>query len=489
MPEKVWFSEARERSWVESKIYRAKDLFYEAGLDECVDKGDYSAIKIHLGEWGRTHVLRPECVAAMSDVIKREGGRPFVTDTTTQPYSHCCSRINAIVELITAAYHGFTPGSMGCPIIIADGFAGEDDVVIQVPNGNILKESYTARGIAEADNMIVTTHGKGHPMTAYGGAIKNLGIGAQSKRGKYNSHLAMWGEPEDHMGWPVVVKENCPGLKGCPVADMCMRVCPVDAITVKEDTVDIDWDKCYMCQTCQWHCIIMATSALKWRDDYWPMNQIAMSDAAMGTLNNWQEPGKEFTKYRDKVGQLCYLIDNDQMCDCVPWADLPVAPDIGTLATKDIVAMDASCVDLVDQSPIGPWSVADEKGIEVGQDRYELIQDYSPRIHIKAMEMLKAGDMEYELVEYEPVLTNENVFKWAIDPARTSGDMMRPYFARQDMIKEVIERFGGFKRVPFDEDWPKRAWKEDYWKPGMEKAKKMVDEVKKVFPLAEVPEK
>jgi len=56
-------------------------------------------------------------------------------------------------------------------------------------------------------------------------------------------------------------------------------------------------------------------------------------------------------------------------------------------------------------------------------------------------------------------------------------------------MKEVIERFGGFKRVPFDEDWPKRAWKEDYWKPGMEKAKKMVDEVKKVFPLAEVPEK
>jgi hypothetical protein len=215
------------------------------------------------------------------------------------------------------------------------------------------------------------------------------------------------------------------------------------------------------------------------------MNQIAMSDAAMGTLNVWQDPGKEFTKYRDKVGSITYLIDNDQMCDCVPWADLPVAPDIGTLATKDFVAIDAASCDLVDQSPIGPWSVADEKGIEPGQDRYELIQDYSPRIHIKAMEMLGAGDMEYELVEYEPVLTNENVFKWAIDPARTSGDMMRPYFARQDMMKEIIERFGGFKRVPFDEDWPQRKWKEDYWLPGMEKAKKMVSEVKKVFPLAE----
>jgi hypothetical protein len=59
LPDKIWFSEARERNWVESKIYRAKDLFYEAGLDETIDKGDYTAIKIHLGEWGRTHVLRP----------------------------------------------------------------------------------------------------------------------------------------------------------------------------------------------------------------------------------------------------------------------------------------------------------------------------------------------------------------------------------------------------------------------------------------------
>jgi hypothetical protein len=46
LPDKIWFSEARERNWVESKIYRAKDLFYEAGLDETIDKGDYTAIKI-----------------------------------------------------------------------------------------------------------------------------------------------------------------------------------------------------------------------------------------------------------------------------------------------------------------------------------------------------------------------------------------------------------------------------------------------------------
>ena len=58
-----------------------------------------------------------------------------------------------------------------------------------------------------------------------------------------------------------------------------------------------------------------------------------------------------------------------------------------------------------------------------------------------------------------------------------------------DRHEEIIERFGGFKRVPFDEDWPQRKWKDDYWLPGMEKAKKMVNEVKKVFPLAEVAEK
>ena len=155
----------------------------------------------------------------------------------------------------------------------------------------------------------------------------------------------------------------------------------------------------------------------------------------------------------------------------------------------DFVAVDACACDLVDQSPIGPWSVAEEKGIKVGQDRYELIQDYSPRVQLKAMEMLGAGEMHYEIVEYEPVLTNENVMKWSIVPEKCSGELLKPIFETHDMIKEVIERFGGFKRVPFTEDWAQRKWIDDYWKPGMERAKAMVDQVKKVFPLAEVPKK
>ncbi len=59
-----------------------------------------------------------------------------------------------------------------------------------MPEGYLLKEAYVAQAIAAADVLITLSHFKGHASGVFGGAIKNLGIGAQSKRGKLNVHMS-----------------------------------------------------------------------------------------------------------------------------------------------------------------------------------------------------------------------------------------------------------------------------------------------------------
>ena len=72
-------------------------------------------------------------------------GKPFVTDTTTLTYHLYNSRFDEINIRKCAYRHGFNPNSLGAPFIVADGFIGHDDIRVDIPNGNILKETYIGR--------------------------------------------------------------------------------------------------------------------------------------------------------------------------------------------------------------------------------------------------------------------------------------------------------------------------------------------------------
>jgi hypothetical protein len=58
---------------------------------------------------------------------------------------------------------------------------------------------------------------------------------------------------------------------------------------------------------------------------------------------------------------LNFVVDVTPNCDCSSASDLPIVPDIGILASRDPVALDQACVDLVHQSPAIPGSVATER--------------------------------------------------------------------------------------------------------------------------------
>ena len=46
-----------------------------------IPEGGSVAVKLHMGELGNTSYLRPVFVRRLVDLVKKRGGKPFITDT------------------------------------------------------------------------------------------------------------------------------------------------------------------------------------------------------------------------------------------------------------------------------------------------------------------------------------------------------------------------------------------------------------------------
>ena len=121
---KVYFTDFRCRP-DEGRADKLKRLVKAAGIDKIDMDGKFVAIKMHFGELGNLSFLRPNYARAIVDVVKQLGGKPFLTDCNTL---YPGSRKNALEHLYCAWENGFTPLTVGCPVIIGDGLKGTDDI-------------------------------------------------------------------------------------------------------------------------------------------------------------------------------------------------------------------------------------------------------------------------------------------------------------------------------------------------------------------------
>ena len=180
---KVYFTTFKT-SFTENIPDKLKRLILTAGIKDIDFTDKYAAIKIHFGELGNLAFLRPNYARAVADVVKELGGKVFLTDCNTL---YVGSRKNALDHLDTAYENGFTPFSTGCHVIIGDGLKGTDEVLVPV-DGEYIKEAKIGRAVMDADVFISLNHFKGHEMTGFGGALKNIGMGCGSRAGKMEMH-------------------------------------------------------------------------------------------------------------------------------------------------------------------------------------------------------------------------------------------------------------------------------------------------------------
>ena len=147
---KVYFCDMRAKPGM-SLLDKLKKLMNAAGIGEIDMEKKFVAIKIHFGEPGNLSYLRPNFAKAVAEVVKARGGMPFLTDCNTL---YVGRRKNALDHLEAAWENGFTPLSCGCPVIIADGLKGTDEVLVPVEGGESVNEANIARDVMAADVLI-----------------------------------------------------------------------------------------------------------------------------------------------------------------------------------------------------------------------------------------------------------------------------------------------------------------------------------------------
>lgn len=282
---KVYFSKEISKENV-VKIYDALDVKLPGKI----------AVKVHSGEEGNQNYLKPEF---MKDIIKHVNGTIVECNTA---YDGERNTTEKHVKLMKN--HGWSK------LFNVDIMDETDDIVLDIPEGKVIKKNYVGSHLKNYNSMLVISHFKGHPMGGFGGALKNISIGIASSFGKAYIHGA--GDPEK----------------------------------------------------------------------IWTSNHDSF-------LESMADASKSIVDYFGNNILFINIMCNMSVdCDCCAKAEDPCMKDIGILASKDPVALDQACIDLV-------YSSNDE-------GKNHLIERIESRngIHtIEAAADLGVGQRKYELIE------------------------------------------------------------------------------------------
>ena len=152
------------------------------------------AVKLHSGEQGNQNYIRPEFVKA---IVEKVNGTVVECNAAYEGARNSTEKHKKLIE-----DHDWTK-YFDVDIMDAEG----PDVVLEIPNGKILKENFVGKDSEKYDSMLVLSHFKGHPMGGYGGALKQLSIGCASSEGKSWIHSA--GQSKDQTKiWDNLPEQN-----------------------------------------------------------------------------------------------------------------------------------------------------------------------------------------------------------------------------------------------------------------------------------------
>ncbi len=309
---KVFFSDFRTQVGT-SMTEKLRRLCLAAGFKDIDMEGKFVAIKMHFGELGNLAYLRPQYAKVVADLVREQGGMPFLTDCNTL---YPGSRKHALEHMDCANLNGFNTVTTGCQIIIGDGLRGTDEVEVPVKNGQYVKTAKIGRAVMDADIVISLAHFKGHEMTGFGGAVKNLGMGCGSRAGKMEQHSS---------GKVSVNEELCRGCR------RCAKECGSNAITYENNKAHINKELCKGCGRCIGACAFDAIS-----NDQWDASDIL---------------DRKMAEYAQAVCQdrptfhINIATDISPNCDCHGENDGPILPNLGFFASTDPVAVDQASVD------------------------------------------------------------------------------------------------------------------------------------------------
>ncbi len=328
------------------KVYFAKAKYYETDsinsalkkilklLDKRLNMKGEVPIKVHFGEHGNDTFIGAENYNGIIDFLKKKKISSRFIETNVL---YKGKRTEAKEHKDLAKSHGF--GQL--PVTIATGY-----YPVEV-NLKHFKSCKIAKEFSEYGNFIVTSHFKGHYLTGFGGAIKQLGMGFASRAGKLDMHASS--------------KPFLNPIK-CRKCGACVNKCKEDAIKINKIIPRIT-KKCSGCAGCIAVC----------------PHGAMIPNWAFGLGKGFHEKLAEYA-YAAQMNKrniyINYVMNITRGCDCVGKKMKTIAPDIGLIASLDPVAADKASIDILKKHKgfRGKYILDYSEKIGLGKKNYEFIK-------------------------------------------------------------------------------------------------------------------
>jgi hypothetical protein len=354
MKSRVYFVSVKEGD-TQQKTGEAFDrLISKSGILDTVGRGR-AVIKMHFGEEGNTGFIDPYYVRLLVDELADKGMTSFLADTNTlykgrrtEPEEHAA----------LAAEHGFTFDNTGAQVIIPD--ENEPGCIREIPGrGDYIARAKLADLFLEQELLVDLAHFKGHLMTGFGGAIKNLGMGCAVREGKLEQHTDLT---------PEVFGEKC---SGC---GKCAEVCPAGAVSVEGGVAVMQREKCIGCADCIAACPTEAMN-VRWEHGADTIQE-KMAEYAAAVLDG----------IKGAAVHINFAVKITKECDCLAKDDPRICPDIGIFASVDPVSLDKACLDMA----------INKSGRDIFSEAHPDRDGMKQLIHAQK---LGIGNIDHELIE------------------------------------------------------------------------------------------
>jgi uncharacterized Fe-S center protein len=308
-----------------------------------------------MGEVYNPNHLQPEFVRKIVELLKSVGCGPFLFDSPTM---YKGPRHTALGYKAQAALLGFREGKVGCPVVVSDEYV--------TAKGKYMSYQ-VCKPLVDADGVLVLSHFKGHLCAAAGGAIKNLGMGALTKKTKTDIHEG--GKP----AYDPLASARGKSRKGkCILCKKCSEVCPGKCIRYEEHGAGagpvFDYGSCYGCSKCVQVCPQECIKA-----------RAAEFDSLLADGANTAQKKFKSAYYVNVLRRIA------NVCDCSQKDLHIVCPDVGIVMAGDACAVDSASIDLVNR--------------RAGRELFTELWKKDPMTQVREAARLGMGSPEYELAD------------------------------------------------------------------------------------------
>ncbi len=330
-------------------------------------EGKSVALKMHLGSNLGYTTIHPLFAKILVKALKGAGGDVFVTDLY--------HRNNNNFGVRGAESRGYSEGVLGCKLVPVAG-ANDKYYYSKKVNFKSLKEVQVAGNIHDAEVLIDFSHIKGHGSCSYGGACKNIAMGCVTSNTRREVHAL-----EGGIEWNEELCDHC---------ETCINECRYKANKFNDEgKYELFFHHCTFCQ----HCVeVCPNNALT----FVGKNFV---DFQKGLAISTNEVLKTFG--RDSVYYINVLLSITMLCDCWGFSTASLVPDIGIMASDDLVAIEKASLDAIKAENLLPGSLPVGRKLREGKHLFEKIWGKDPYGQIDELEKIGLGSSSYIIEEVE----------------------------------------------------------------------------------------